>query len=106
MRPKLRARSSSSELQISVSRAGSRFNLRWAGTIPADQKTPEAITRLLAEFVTLAPAPGAATAPLALQATAVDTNTPATAQLKRGMPMSQVTGLFGQGQQLSGISFP
>jgi hypothetical protein len=80
---------------------GSRFNLRWAGTIPADQKTPEAITRLLAEFVTLAPAPGTATAPPALQATAVDTNTPATAQLKRGMPMSQVTGLFGRGQQLS-----
>jgi hypothetical protein len=32
-------------------RGGSRFNLRWAGTIPPDQLTPEAIMKLLDGYV-------------------------------------------------------
>ena len=32
-------------------RGGSRFNLRWAGSIPQDQLTPEAITKLLEGYI-------------------------------------------------------
>src|SRR5271165_4805140 len=39
--------------QVSGSRmnGGSRFNLRWKGSIPADQLTPEAVMKLLADYV-------------------------------------------------------
>jgi len=79
---------------------GSRFNLRWAGSIPADQKTPDAVMKLLADYVSFAGSQPTA-APPAMQNTAADANIPATAQLKRGMKMSEVTSLFGQGKQLS-----
>ena len=36
-----------------------------------------------------------------MQNTAGDANIPVTAQLKRGMKISEVTNLFGQGKQLS-----
>ena len=32
-------------------RGGSRFNLRWQGAIPEDQKTPDAVMKLLADYV-------------------------------------------------------
>jgi hypothetical protein len=32
-------------------KGGSRFNLRWSGSIPADQLTPESVMKLLAEYV-------------------------------------------------------
>ena len=32
-------------------RGGSRFNLRWSGSIPPDQKTPDAVKKLLADYV-------------------------------------------------------
>src|ERR1700722_19276493 len=32
-------------------RGGSRFNLRWPGSIPADQKNPDAVKKLLADYV-------------------------------------------------------
>jgi hypothetical protein len=79
---------------------GSRFNLRWAGSIPADQKTPDAVMKLLADYVSFAGSQPTA-APPAMQNTAGDAAIPATAQLKRGMKMSEVTSLFGQGKQLS-----
>ena len=93
---------------------GSRFNLRWAGAIPTNQNNPDAITRLLANYVTVegvqgqgvqgpgvpgAGVQGAGAPPVA--DTSAASGVPATAQLKRGMPMNEVTGLFGQGRQLS-----
>ncbi len=102
--------------QVAQKRAqgGSRFNLRWSGAIPADQLTPEAIMKLLADYVDFsalhAPAatataaapnaqPGAApsTTP---QAASSDAGSP-TAQLKRGMKFDEVTTLLGPGKQLS-----
>ncbi len=79
---------------------GSRFNLRWSGNIPADQKTPDAVMKLLADYVSF-DGPQQAAAPPPMQNTGGDAAIPATAQLKRGMKMSDVTNLFGQGQQLS-----
>jgi hypothetical protein len=81
------------------SQGGSRFNLRWAGAIPANQNNPAAITQLLANYVTVEGAQGASAPPM--PETPVASGVPATAQLKRGMPMSAVTGLFGEGRQLS-----
>lgn len=84
---------------------GSRFNLRWSGSIPADQLTPENVMQRLSEYVsfttapptTSAPAPNAAPAPA--DSSAADT--PATAKLKRGMSIQDVTALFGPGKQVS-----
>jgi hypothetical protein len=77
---------------------GSRFNLRWQGSIPPDQATPEAVMKLLADYVSFQ-GPQPASAPPAVEATSPDI--PATAHLKRGMKMQDVTSLFGQGRQLS-----
>jgi hypothetical protein len=79
---------------------GSRFNLRWQGSIPADQKTPDAVMKMLADYVSF-DGPQQAAAPPAMQNTSGDAAVPATAQLKRGMKMSDVTNLFGEGKQLS-----
>jgi hypothetical protein len=79
---------------------GSRFNLRWSGSIPADQKNPDAVKKLLADYVSFG-GPQQATAALPMQNTATGAAVPATAQLKRGMKMDEVTNLFGQGKQLS-----
>jgi hypothetical protein len=88
--------------QISDKRlqGGSRFNLRWSGQIPADQKTPDAVMKLLADYVSF-DAPQQAAAPPPAQSGGADAAVPATAQLKRGMKMSDVTNLLGQGKQLS-----
>jgi hypothetical protein len=91
------------------SAGGSRFNLRWSGSIPADQLTPEAVMQRLSEYVDFKgsqPASAAAAAPnnaVAAQpaSAAPDANTPATAKLKRGMKIEEVTTLFGPGKQLS-----
>jgi hypothetical protein len=82
---------------------GSRFNLRWNGTIPPDQKSPEAVMKLLAAYVSFdgASQAGALPPPPAMQNSASDGAIPATAQLKRGMKMDEVTNLFGQGKQVS-----
>lgn len=39
--------------QVADKRAqgGFRFNLRWSGSIPAEQLTPEAVMKLLADYV-------------------------------------------------------
>ncbi|MGB8322020.1 MAG: hypothetical protein WCE52_03570 [Candidatus Acidiferrum sp.] len=86
---------------------GSRFNLRWSGSIPADQLTPEAVMKLLADYVQFS----AATVPSAVSPTQINTAPAATsnsasagsptAQLKRGMKMEEVTTLLGPGKQLS-----
>jgi hypothetical protein len=81
-------------------RGGSRFNLRWSGSIPADQKNPDAVMKLLADYVSFG-GPQDAGAPPVPQNTAGDAAIPATAQLKRGMHIEDVTKLFGPGQKLS-----
>jgi hypothetical protein len=100
----------SRKTSIASARGGSRFNLRWSGSIPADQLTPQAVMKLLADYVDFGPmqtngaAPAAITAPDATQAAAPAASEPsgsATAQLKRGMKMDEVTSLLGQGRQLS-----
>jgi hypothetical protein len=81
-------------------RGGSRFNLRWSGSIPADQKTPQGVMKLLADYVSFDGLQTAAVSPGA-QTPAGDAAVPATAQLKRGMKIDDVTHLFGPGKQLS-----
>jgi len=85
---------------------GSRFNLRWTGSIPAEELTPEAVMNLLAPYVefTDSQAEAAAPAPSAASAAVVASNSDGgspTGQLKRGMQMSDVTNLLGEGRQLS-----
>ena len=77
---------------------GSRFNLRWQGSIPPDQKNPDAVMKLLADYATLVGPQQVSASPPAQDAVAA---VPATAHLKRGMKMEEVTNLFGQGHQLS-----
>jgi hypothetical protein len=90
-------------------RGGSRFNLRWSGSIPAEQLTPEGLMRLLTPYIEFsdsqaaepgAPPPNAA-GPVTSAPSDADTAGSATGQLKRGMQMSDVTSLLGQGRQLS-----
>jgi hypothetical protein len=81
-------------------RGGSRFNLRWSGSIPPDQKNPDAVKKLLADYVVF-DGPQQAGPPPAPQNTVGDAAVPATAQLKRGMKMEEVTNLFGPGKQVS-----
>ncbi len=88
---------------------GSRFNLRWQGSIPQDQLTPDAIMKLLADYIDFSGLQGGAataatTAPNnAPSADAGNTEAPGspTAQLKRGMTIQDVSNLLGQGRQLS-----
>ncbi|MGB2665052.1 MAG: hypothetical protein WAK48_13675 [Candidatus Acidiferrum sp.] len=85
---------------------GSRFNLRWSDAIPTDQLTPEGVMQRLSEYVSFTSAPpttAAAPASNAAAATADSSaaDTPATAKLKRGMSIQDVTALFGPGKQLS-----
>jgi hypothetical protein len=90
-------------------RGGSRFNLRWTGSIPAGQLTPEAVMKLLAPYMDFAdsqgaePAspPGNAVGVVAAAPAHADSPGLATARLKRGMQLSDVTALLGHGRQLS-----
>jgi hypothetical protein len=81
---------------------GSRFNLRWSGAVPPDEKNPDAVMKLLADYVTLAGPQQAGPAPAVQQQNpGADASVPATAHLKRGMKMDEVNSLFGPGKQLS-----
>jgi hypothetical protein len=80
---------------------GSRFNLRWSGSIPADQTTPGGVMKLLADYVSFDVPQGAAAPPATQNVAGNDAAIPATAQLKRGMHIEDVTKLFGPGQKLS-----
>ena len=91
--------------QVADKRAqgGSRFNLRWSGSIPADQLTPEAIMKLLADYIEfsgITVPPAQSNAPPAAPSNGTPAGSP-TAQLKRGMKMEEVTTLLGPGKQLS-----
>ena len=89
------------------SRGGSRFNLRWSGSIPVEELTPDAIIRLLADYVDFSGLPSTDKASIpgnvataAAPLTSAPANSP-TAQLKRGMKIEEVTALLGPGKQLS-----
>jgi hypothetical protein len=89
-------------------RGGSRFNLRWNGSIPQDQLTPEAVMKLLDGYVDFGDLQGekAILKPVA-QNISVPANAPANppnspiTQLKRGMQIGEVSELLGLGRQLS-----
>jgi hypothetical protein len=101
-------------------RGGSRFNLRWKGSIPAGADTPDGVMKALAEYVQFGGDSGAAVRPAARQnggespdsgaapSSALSSNAPPaeqdaspTARLKRGMKMSEVADLLGAGKKLS-----
>ena len=90
-------------------RGGSRFNVRWTGSIPAEQLNPEAVMTALAPYVEFADsqaaepasAPASAAGVVAAAPPDADSAGAATAQLKRGMQLTDVTTLLGQGRQLS-----
>ena len=90
---------------------GSRFNLRWAKSIPEDQLTPDAVMARLSEYIDFGglqaggaqpseppPAPGMVPAP---QPTPSQAPASPTAQLQRGMSLNDVAALLGQGKLLS-----
>jgi hypothetical protein len=79
---------------------GSRFNLRWQGSVPPEQNNPDTVMKLLADYVSLAGPQQAPSSP-AMQNNVAVADIPATAHLKRGMKMEEVTNLFGQGHLLS-----
>ena len=91
-------------------RGGSRFNLRWAGSIPQDQLTPDAVMKLLDAYVDFGGLQGekpilqstaqTQTAPMQNAAATGAPSSPMT-QLKRGMQIGEVSGLMGLGRQLS-----
>jgi len=90
-------------------RGGSRFNLRWSGSIPQDQLTPEAVMKLLDGYVDFGnlQAQKAILQPAA-QNVAANANPPANGapntpmtQLKRGMQIGEVSELMGLGRRLS-----
>ena len=83
---------------------GSRFNLRWQGSIPPGQLTPDAVMARLSEYVDFngfqtagAPTP----APPASMAISQAAAASPTAQLQRGMSVNDVANLLGQGKLLS-----
>jgi len=88
---------------------GSRFNLRWQGSIPPGQLTPDAVMACLSEYVDFngfqtagppqpaAPAPSMAISPQPPGQPALSP----TAQLQRGMSLNDVANLLGQGKLLS-----
>ncbi len=88
-------------------RGGSRFNLRWTGNIPADQLTPDAVMKLLADYVDFGDLQAQkpifqTTAQNAAPANNAPPNgspsSPVT-QLKRGMQIGEVSQLLGLGRQ-------
>ncbi len=96
--------------QVADKRAqgGSRFNLRWSGSIPVGELTPEAVMKLLADYVDFFGAHSASSGSAAQQSPAAsaassltDPAISPTAQLKNGMKIDDVTTLLGQGRQIS-----
>ena len=90
---------------------GSRFNLRWQGSIPPDQLTPDAVMARLSEYVDFSglQAGGPPQQPAAPpQSAAISPRPPnqlppasPTAQLQRGMSLNDVANLLGQGKLIS-----
>ncbi len=90
-------------------RGGSRFNLRWPGSIPPDQLTPDVVMKLLVDYVDFGDLQGqkpifqaAAQSPaLANNAPANGPPSSAITQLKRGMQIGDISQLLGLGRQMS-----
>jgi hypothetical protein len=89
---------------------GSRFNLRWQGSIPAEQLTPDAVMARLSEYIDFSGlqaggAPQPAAPPMGPAISPQPPNQPPggspTAQLQRGMSLNDVANLLGQGKLLS-----
>ena len=83
---------------------GSRFNLDWKGSIPADDKNPDTVMKLLADYVDFDPSHASAVPVVAAApppAPAADSGTAGVTQLKSGMKLDDVTVLLGQGQAMS-----
>ena len=90
-------------------RGGSRFNLRWNGSIPQEQLTPDGLIKLLDGYVDFGGLQGqkAILEPVA-QNSAENASAPAKGassspitQLKRGMQIGEISELLGLGRQLS-----
>jgi len=90
-------------------RGGSRFNLRWNGSIPQEQLTPDALMKMLDGYVDFGDLQGQkrileptaqATADNAKPAGNGTPSSPMT-QLKRGMQIGEVSELMGLGRVLS-----
>lgn len=91
-----------SKVADSRARGGSRFNLRWSGSIPEGMATPGAVERLLADYVQFSGASSAAVSPNPLpDADAPSPPAGGAAQLKRGMTMAEVTAILGPNRQVS-----
>jgi hypothetical protein len=90
-------------------RGGSRFNLRWKGSIPVEYQTPGGVMKALEPYLSFDSSPGADASgdinggPVSAPPAAAPTSDAgsATGQLKRGMSMDDVNALLGQGRQLS-----
>jgi hypothetical protein len=91
-------------------RGGSRFNLRWNGAIPQDQLTPDALMKMLEDYINfgnlqaekpiLQPTATNPATPSAPAAGAAASATPIT-QLKRGMQIGEVSDMMGLGRMVS-----
>jgi len=89
-------------------RGGSRFNLRWAGSISQDQLTPDAVMKMLEAYVDFGDlqAQKPILTPVAQKATpaaaaATGEGSASVTQIKRGMAIGEVSNLMGLGRQLS-----
>jgi hypothetical protein len=85
---------------------GSRFNLRWQGSIPSDSRNPDAVMKLLADYVDFNVANVGGGSPTNLPAALETAPSSAGAgsgvsQLKRGMRIDEVSNLLGQGKVMS-----
>lgn len=93
---------------------GSRFNLRWQGSIPPGQLTPDAVMARLSEYIDFSgglqtggvppgPTPAQGMAPGSQPSPGQPASPPSspTAQLQRGMSLNDVAALLGQGKLLS-----
>jgi hypothetical protein len=92
---------------------GSRFNLRWQGTVPSDSRSPDGVMQALAAYVDFNPAPGAG-APQPAYAQPAYAPPPAAygpapgppssgnpSQVKRGMKIDEVSNLLGRGRTVN-----
>ncbi len=104
------------ELADKRARGGSRFNLNFKKSIPSDDRNPDAVMKLLADYVNFDATNGrvsepqpSATMPQPIPARPAYTGAKGgtsggndgVAQLKRGMSAEDVTALLGQGRQMS-----
>ena len=79
---------------------GSRFNLRWSGSIPADGMTPAGLMKYLADYVSF-PASSDNHSQAATTTPGAAPNTSPASSLQRGMKQDDVTALLGPGKQIS-----